>query len=482
MLKRSVLAAALLTMAPAFASKFYLVVPLDSLSRGDPAANIHVTLNAFDLPPGVVGSAYEGFDFNSVLQVSGDPELNRGKVGWALIDGALPEGLQLHSDGTIAGVPVAEGNHAFTVQASYRGKSGQQEYQVLTYKISVALAGASLPPGTKGESYAYDLSPLAKVAGDLSNITAPIEFRLDAGSALPAGLNLTQSGLLSGTPSTPAENQRFTVVAAYKGVEGAQQYSVTVKPGAFDFSPTISAQTTGYNLRNAALASGWDGVSPLRATVTIGSGVLVGGASAATYAFTTGTNFPADTSITLINRGTIVGSGGAGGSYGTPGSPGGPAIHAGYPITIYNLGTIAGGGGGGAGSMTSTVSNVLAGGAGGGGGQGFGAAPGGARDPAFAGAQYPQGQAGGSGSINAPGNGGAGTLSGYYPNQFSSPWYAASGNAGNGGALGSPGAASGPGWGGAGLASLPGGRAGYSVVGIDKVTWSGMGTVLGPTQ
>lgn len=482
MLKRSVLAASLLAMAPAFAAKFYLVVPLDPLSRGDPAANIHVTLNAYALPPGVVGSAYEGFDFNSVLQVSGDPELNVGKVGWALIDGALPAGLQLNADGTISGVPEADGTSTFKVQASYRGKSGQLEYEILTYKISVLVEGATLPVAKKGEPYAYNLGPLARVTGDPSTNAPPIEFKLAAGSDLPDGLSLNSSGLLSGTPSVPVDDKRFTIVAAYKGQEGSQQYSVTVEPKAFEFSPSISSTTTDYNVRNAAIAAGWDGVVPIQAVITVNSGVYLGGSATSTYAFATGAGFPAKSTITLINKGVIVGKGGAGGNYGSPGSPGGPAVSAAYPITIKNLGTIAGGGGGGAGSLTATVSNVLAGGAGGGGGQGFGTSPGGARDPAFSGAQYPQGQAGGSGTIAAPGNGGAGTLSGYYPYQFSSPWYAASGEGGQGGGLGLPGLMSGAGWGAPGLVNLPGGRAGYSVVGIDKVTWSELGTVRGPQQ
>ena len=43
----------------------------------------------------------------------------------------------------------------------------------------------------------------------------------------------------------------------------------------FSFLATISSDTTNYNLKNAAIAGGWDQVKPLAVTITIGSGVYV---------------------------------------------------------------------------------------------------------------------------------------------------------------------------------------------------------------
>lgn len=114
-----------------------------------------------------------------------------------------------------------------------------------------------------------------------------------------------------------------------------------------------------FNLRNAALANGWDGNTPLEAILTV-TGVL-GASSTSSVAFNTD-NIPAESVISLtINSGCyIVGAGGKGSSAtqsgnaqsaitATPGQNGGPAMRLSYPVSIINNGTIGGGGGGGGG-------------------------------------------------------------------------------------------------------------------------------------
>lgn len=112
----------------------------------------------------------------------------------------------------------------------------------------------------------------------------------------------------------------------------------------FVFNQTISANTSNYNLKSAAIAAGWDGLTKLAATVTINSGVIVGGAPA----FNTGASFPTGSSLALINNGSIRGSAGGGGSgFQGAGGSGSLAFLAQAPISISNNGTIGGGGGGG---------------------------------------------------------------------------------------------------------------------------------------
>ena len=125
----------------------------------------------------------------------------------------------------------------------------------------------------------------------------------------------------------------------------------------FFFTPTISANTANYNLKDAAIAAGWNQVAPLNATVTINSGVYVYSTSTGYYAFQIVSTFPSGSVISLINNGIILGMGGSGGTGGnasalsnaTSGNSGGPALYVQYPTTITNNGVIAGGGGGGGG-------------------------------------------------------------------------------------------------------------------------------------
>jgi len=113
-------------------------------------------------------------------------------------------------------------------------------------------------------------------------------------------------------------------------------------------------------------------------TFVVNAGVVVGGNGA--DALVTGV-FPAGSTISLINNGTVVGYGGDGGDgdpwifpYGPAALPtsGGNAIRVDYDISITNNGTIGGGGGGGVGgSFVGPGGGGNACGGGGGGGAGY---------------------------------------------------------------------------------------------------------------
>lgn len=204
----------------------------------------------------------------------------------------------------------------------------------------------------------------------------------------------------------------------------------------FVFSPTISADTSNYNLKAAALSAGWNGTTKLTVNITVNSGVVVSANSTGAYAFDTGAGFPAGSTITLTNKGHIVGMGGAGGTLYFDGTPdtvrsGGPALRAQYAMSVANTGTIGGGGGGGEGC-----------GGGGGGGR--------------------TGRTNSSGGYGS-GNGGQGTFG------------AAGLSGGNGGAGGDFGASG-------SLSACNFGRVGSggaAVVGNANVTWTAIGTRLG---
>lgn len=104
-----------------------------------------------------------------------------------------------------------------------------------------------------------------------------------------------------------------------------------------------------FNVRNRAIAAGWNQILPLVATITVNAGVVIGSASTAAYAFDTDSGFPAGSSLTLTNNGYIVGAGGGGGKGGDAtacggcgfgGGNGGPALRAAAYVTIANYGTI----------------------------------------------------------------------------------------------------------------------------------------------
>ena len=261
--------------------------------------------------------------------------------------------------------------------------------------------------------------------------------------------------------------------------------------GGFAFNYVISADTANFNVRTAAIAAGWDGIAPLKATVMVNAGVYVYSTSTASPAFDTGTPFPSGSTITLINNGYIYGMGGAGATGGrsippspmaeTPaaGSSGGPALNAQAAITVVNIGVIAGGGGGGGGgggAYRDSGGWFNSGGGGGGGGQGYNG-----------GALGSGGSAGGAGTVAAA-NGNAGTAGSKTANGTAGSGGASGGgevggDGGNGaalGATGSSGTAGTAGADGAAGSGSAGGSPGNSVTGNSNITWTVTGTRTGP--
>lgn len=216
------------------------------------------------------------------------------------------------------------------------------------------------------------------------------------------------------------------------------------------WTPTISADVTNWVLYSQAIAAGWDGVAPLDAIVTVGSGIVLSANSTSAYGFDTGSGFPVGTSLKLIMPGYVCGMGGDGGANAV-GSNGGPALRAQHAITIDALGGSIGGGGGG------------------GGGGSFGVGGGGGR----------------TGRTNSAGGGGA------FPGAAGT--FASGGNGGNGGGLGgtngqgghggSSAGGGGGGWGAAGgmgnNGQFAGGTGGAAVVGNANIVWINTGTRYG---
>ena len=238
---------------------------------------------------------------------------------------------------------------------------------------------------------------------------------------------------------------------------------IGLRVGAFVFTPTISADTSNYNLKAAAIAAGWDQVTPLLATVTVNAGIVLSATATSGYGFDTGATFPAGTVLTLICQGYICGMGGAGGSggigvsgEGIVGLPGGAALRAQYAISIDALGgTIAGGGGGGGRGTGLTA-------AGGGGRSGRTNSSGGNAGTFSSGGNGASGGGGAGGSGGTTSVGGNGALGGGYQ------------GGGGGGGWGASG-----GYGDTTAPSSAGGAGGAAVVGNSYITWINTGTRYG---
>jgi hypothetical protein len=177
------------------------------------------------------------------------------------------------------------------------------------------------------------------------------------------------------------------------------------------FAFTISSSVQEANLRTLALNAGWDGVSPVVATVA--SNVYLWSDNTSVGGLTIPSNM--NVATTLINYGKIIGRGGNGGGA----NNGGPAlVNQETGVTVVNASGafIAGGGGGGNGAGGG-------GGAGGGKGGDFGATGGAGGAIGLAGAN-------GGGFSSGRGGGAGGGGGNYYDAGSSAIYYGAGGGGG----------------------------------------------------
>ena len=160
-------------------------------------------LTAPDLPGGNVDSPY-------VLQINVQADL----LGWtaAVTSGALPPGLSLSNGGNFSGTPTAGAEGTYTFRVTVTKTTFMTCYQdftlVIAAPICVITSPSSLPAGTVGTAYSYQMTVNA-----VATVTA---WTVTSGT-LPDGLSMSSTGAITGTP-TSVQSKTFTVTVT--GVDG----------------------------------------------------------------------------------------------------------------------------------------------------------------------------------------------------------------------------------------------------------------------
>jgi hypothetical protein len=161
------------------------------------------------LTSGTVGLAY-----SLTLAASGGTT----PYTWSVSSGSLPAGLTLSSAGVLSGTPTTAGTSNFTLEVADAESTPQTATLAATLVIApLAVTSTSLPAGNVGSRYT---AQLAAKGG-----TAPYTWAVASGT-LPAGISLSTSGLLSGTPGSVSS--------------GALTFTVTDSTGAKATSASIT--------------------------------------------------------------------------------------------------------------------------------------------------------------------------------------------------------------------------------------------------
>ena len=209
------------------------------------------------LPQGQIGVNYSA----ALAATGGTPPYH-----WALASGALPAGLTLAASGTIAGTPSAAADAApIALKVTDSGSPAQSSARTLSLTIAptaLAVTTTSLPPGDVGVAYAATLSA--------SGGTPPYRWSIKTG-ALAAGLSLSGSGSISGTPSaTSAAPVSFELQDSSVPVL-TQTVTLALTVNAALAATTTSLPTGEVGVAYAATLSANGGTPPYRWSIKTGA-------------------------------------------------------------------------------------------------------------------------------------------------------------------------------------------------------------------
>jgi hypothetical protein len=256
------------------------------VSNNLPPAPTPLQITTSSLAAGTVGTAY-----SAVLQTTGGTT----PYTWSVASGSLPAGLTLSASGAISGTPTVAGSFAFTPQVKDSASSpqtatisGQSITIVAPGPTPIAITTSSLPGATVGSAYTANLSA--------SGGTPPYVWSFASGQ-LPAGLTLSTSGAITGTPASSGSSS-FSVQAkdsASSPQTATKPETLTVAAGTsitpIAMSCSVPSATVGIAYQAALSATG--GTPPYLWSVTSGqlpAGLSLSGASISGMPTTAGTS------------------------------------------------------------------------------------------------------------------------------------------------------------------------------------------------
>lgn len=220
-----------------------------------------VTAPALSLAPTTLTNATQSVAYSASLATSG----GTAPYSYAVTSGSLPPGIALSSSGLLSGTPSSSGGFNFTVTAT-DASTGSGPYSISrSYNLNVTvgtpvITTTSLPNPTVGSMYSVMIQG--------SGGSMPYTFAVSAGS-LPAGLTLSSTGTLSGTPTAGGTFNVTVMLTDSASHTATQAYTLIVSAPNITIAPTSpSAATDGVAYSLTISAS--NGTAPYTYAITAG--------------------------------------------------------------------------------------------------------------------------------------------------------------------------------------------------------------------
>lgn len=248
-------------------------------------ATTNITISPTTLPTGIKGG-YSNEPYQPVqLTASG----GTAPYTFSIIVGSLPPGFTLSSSGSLSGTPTSAGVTTFTVQAiDSQGNGGVREYSLSV--ANVTYSPTSLPNGTQGSAYSQQIT----VSGGVT----PYNFELLG--TLPAGLSLSSTGLLSGTPTATGTFNTSMRVSFNGGSMGGPGITITYSNWVINAAAAVTISVSPSSLPTGAINASY-------------SQQLTASGGTSPYTYSTSSSLPSG--VTLSSSGLLSGTPTVSGSF-----------------------------------------------------------------------------------------------------------------------------------------------------------------------
>jgi hypothetical protein len=145
-----------------------------------------------------------------------------GAVEWSVPVGALPSGVALRPNGTIAGTPRSAGTFRFTLRATDALSRAAEYAGTITVAPRLRVHTQRLPAATVGRGYRAKLAAAGGVGPKLWNVER---------GRLPRGLRLDRArGVLFGMPRSVGERRIVVEVTDELGLTATKKLSLVISP------------------------------------------------------------------------------------------------------------------------------------------------------------------------------------------------------------------------------------------------------------